>query len=150
MLKNPVVSEKSMNLSKTGFYTFHVSPHLSKESIARQVSNRFKVDVLEVRTVNLPGKKKRQRTRKGYFITSPSRKAIVKIKPGQKIPLFENLGEEKEDVVVKTGEGEEVAKVKEKKSLLRGTKVRIEKDAGDSEQGTEKKKNSKEKGEKSK
>lgn len=56
-----------------------------------------------------------------------SKKALVKIKPGQKIALFEAAPEEKE-VKVTTVEGEQVATIKEKKSLLKGTKVKIEKE----------------------
>lgn len=127
MIKKPLVSEKSMNLTSSGFYTFLVDKNTTKENVKKQTEDRFKVDVLEVRIVNIPGKIKLQRTKKGYFETKGKKKAIVKIKKGQKIPLFENLGEDaqKDDVVVKTGEGEEVATVKEKRSLLRRTKVKI-------------------------
>ncbi len=132
MLKNPVVSEKSMNLSKGGFYTFLVDKYMNKDMVKKQAEERFKVDVLEVRIINIHGKTKMQRTRKGYFQTKGIKKAIIKVKKGQKIPLFENLGEESfgktqdGEVSVRTVEGEEVAKVKEKKSLLGRTKVRIE------------------------
>lgn len=137
MLKKPLVSEKSMNLSKEGFYTFLVDKFMNKDMVKKQAEERFKVDVLEVRIVNIHGKTKMQRTRKGYFQTKGIKKAIIKVKKGQKIPLFENLGEEKEEVSVRTVEGEEVAKVKEKKSLLGRTKVKIEK--ADKKEETDKK-----------
>ncbi len=132
MLKKPFLSEKSMNLIKSNFYTFVVGKNTTKQQVAKLVSSKFAVDVLEVRTINLPAKTKTQRTRKGFFSTKGIKKALVKIKKGQKIPLFETAEAEKQ-VEVKTTEGEPVATIKEKKSLLvekrsllRGTKVRIE------------------------
>ncbi len=126
MIKAPLISEKSMNLTKSGFYTFLVGSDATKQTVAKLVAEKFKVDVLNVRMINIAGKKKMQRTRRGFFQTAPLKKAIVKVKKGQKIHLFEAPTEEKEEVVVTTGEGEPIAKTREKKSLLRGTKVKIE------------------------
>ncbi len=150
MIKRPLVSEKSMNLTKLGFYSFLVDKNMDKNMVKKEAQDKFKVDVLEVRIINVPGKLKLQRTRKGYFQTQDKKKAIIKVKKGQKIPLFENLGEESfgktqdGEVSVKTAEGEEVATVKEKKSLLRGTKVKIE-TATKKEETDEKKKGDKSK-----
>lgn len=116
-----------MNLTKTNFYTFQVDLKANKEQIAKLVKNKFNVDVLSVRTIKVAGKNKMQRTRRGFFSTSPIKKAIVQVKKGQKIPLFEVAEEEKEEVKVKTAEGEVVGTTKEKKSLLGRTKVKIEK-----------------------
>lgn len=128
VILKPVVNEKSMALTKSGFYTFLIDRETSKGVIEKVVKEKFKVDVLSVKTINIKSKKKLQRSRKGYFYTSASKKAIIQVKKGQKIALFETITEEekeKDEVVVKTAEGEVVAK--EKKSLLRGTKVKIEK-----------------------
>lgn len=134
MLKKPFLSEKSMNLIKSNFYTFVVGKNTTKQQVAKLVSSKFAVDVLEVRTINLPAKTKTQRTRKGYFSTKGIKKALVKIKKGQKIPLFETASEDQKQVEVRTAEGEPVTTIKEKKSLLvekrsllKGTKVKIEK-----------------------
>lgn len=134
MLKRPFISEKSMSLTSAGFYTFVVGKNTTKGQIEKLVKDKFSVDILSVKMINLPKKIKLQKTRKGYFKTRGLKKAVVKIKKGQKIALFENLGKEESfekaqdgDVVVKTAEGEEITTVKEKKSLLRGTKVKIEK-----------------------
>ncbi len=127
MLKRPLISEKSMNITKDGFYTFLVGLHSTKKQIAKLVKDRFKVDVLSVRTINVVGKNKTQRSRKGFFNTSPIKKAIVQIKKGQKIPLFEVVKDEKEEVQIKTAEGEVIGTTKEKKSLLGRTKVKISK-----------------------
>ena len=131
MIIRPLINEKSMALVKSNFYTFEISKSVNKRSIGRIVEDKFKVGVLSVQIVNLHSKIKAQRTRKGFFKTRSSKKAIVKIKSGQKIPIFETLSEEenKEEVTVRTAEGEPLTTtVKEKKSLLKGTKVKIEKE----------------------
>lgn len=116
-----------MGLTKLGFYTFEVAKRATKDQIAKVVSDKFKVKVVSVRTINQTGKTKTQRTRKGYFKESDLRKAIVKVGKNDKITIFEHS--EPEDVTVTTAEGEPITQIKEKKSLLRGTKVKIEKTA---------------------
>ena len=129
MILRPLINEKSMALVKSNFYTFEISKSIGKRSIGRMIEDKFKVDVLSVQIVNLHSKVKAQRTRKGFYQTRSSKKAIVKIKNGQRIAMFETLSEEsKEEVTIRTAEGEPVTIVKEKKSLLKGTKVKIEKE----------------------
>ena len=127
ILIRPLINEKSMLLIKQDFYTFQIDKNASKKDVAKQVKDRFNVEVLSVQTLNLGGKQKMQASRKGYYRTSPFKKAIVRIKNGQRIALFE-VSEPEEEVKVKTAEGEAISKTKEKKSLLRGTKVKIERD----------------------
>lgn len=132
MILRPLVNEKSMLLIKSDFYTFEVTKDATKNQIARIVKKKFNVDVEEVRTIILKGKVKSQRTRRGSFTKSDTKKALVKVKKGQKIAIFEQAEADKEDkVVIRTAEGEPVTvERKEKKSLLSGTKVKIEKEKG--------------------
>lgn len=131
IILRPIINEKSMSLIKQSFYTFEVDKRATKEQISRVVAKKFDVSVLSVKTVNLPAKKKIQRAKRASFYQPSIKKAIVGIKKGQKIALFEAPEQEKVEVskapagAVKTAEGETI---KEKKSLLRGTKVRIEKE----------------------
>ncbi len=127
ILLKPLVNEKSMSLLKQNLYTFAVSKDASKDLIKKVVEEKFKVKVLEVNTVKLQPKVKSQRTRRGHFTTSGIRKAIVKLKKGDKIALFEESVAPTEEVEVRTAEGESMGTVQEKKSLLGRTKVRIEK-----------------------
>jgi len=137
VILRPLINEKSMGLTKTGFYTFEVGKDSTKDQIAKIVAEKFKVTVLSVNTINRAGKTKTQRTRKGYFSQPHLKKAIVKVGKGDKIALFEQVSSDphaghdhaNDDVQVRTAEGEAVTTVQEKKSLLRGTKVRIEKQA---------------------
>ena len=132
ILIRPLINEKSMNLITGGFFTFEVGRDANKLEIAKVVAEKFKVTPLSVRIVNIPARKKLQRTRRGNYTVSGFKKAIIKLKPGQKIGLFEQAQPE-EEVEVRTVEGEKVATIKEKKSLLKGTKVKVEKMAGEAE-----------------
>lgn len=126
IILRPLVNEKSMMLTKIDMYTFEVGKDATKKQIEKIIKAKFSVDVLSVKTINIPAKKRAQRSRKGYFLVPSFKKAIVKVKKGQKIALFEQAVVKEEEVEVKTAEGESLGTVKEKRSLLRGTKVRIE------------------------
>ncbi len=128
ILKRPLISEKSMNIAKLGLYTFEVSKDATKKAIAKLIADKFKVTVLSVKTINTHQKVRLQKSRKGYFSISGIKKALVQVKKGDKIALFEQASKG-EETQVKTAETEAV---KEKKSLLKGTKVRIEKSAKES------------------
>lgn len=138
IILRPLINEKSMGLTKTGFYTFEVAKAATKDQISKVVAEKFKVTVESVATMNRAGKTKMQRTRKGYFKQADIKKAIVKVKKGDKIALFEQItaemadphaGHDHGDVQVRTAEGETLTTVKESKSLLKGTKVKVEKTA---------------------
>lgn len=85
----PVVTEKSMNLLADNKYTFIVDKKANKTEIKNAVENIFKVKVLEVRTVNVKGKPKRMGRFEGK--TPDRKKAIVTLKAGHKIKLFEGM-----------------------------------------------------------
>lgn len=125
ILKRPLVTEKSMSLTKLGLYSFEVSRDASKEAIAKLVAGKFKVKVLSVKTINIKGKLKSQRSKRGYFTLPPIKKALVQIAKGQKIALFETASKGEE---VKVTTAEDKPEVKEKKNILKGTKVKIEKE----------------------
>lgn len=122
MIKRPLISEKSMSLAKIGFYSFEIERGVSKLQIAKFIKKKFNVEVTSVKTINIPAKKKMQRTKRKTYTLPSRKKAIVQLKKGQKLSLFEDMG--KEELEVKT---DEVELVKEKKSLLGSTKVKIEK-----------------------
>jgi large subunit ribosomal protein L23 len=93
ILKRPIVTEKMTALQEKGTYAFEVEPSANKISIARAVEKKFNVTVLKVRTVRYKGKAKTQMTRKGRFAgrTSAWKKAIVRLKEGDKIEFFQNI-----------------------------------------------------------
>ena len=90
VLLKPVITEKSLAQAAQGRYTFFVHPQASKGQIKQAVQQFFKVDVVKVRTINLQGKRRRVGRYRTLTKKLPDRKkAIVQLKPGQKIPLFE-------------------------------------------------------------
>ena len=88
VLIKPVITEKSSGLMAEGKYTFRVDKAANKIEIKHAVESIFKVDVTSVRTMNMPGKLKRQGKTSG--MTPEWKKAIVTIGAGQTIPIFED------------------------------------------------------------
>lgn len=124
VLKKPLLTEKSMKLVKDGYFTFLVDKDARKEDVVKSVKALFAVDPVSIKVANYKGEVKLRRNRKGYTKTSGYKKAMVQLKKGQKINIFQPV---EEKVEIKTVEGEVITK--EKKSMLTGTKVKIEKGA---------------------
>ena len=85
----PVISEKSMSDVAKGKFTFRVARAADKLSIKKEVEEKFKVNVLSVSTVTTKGRTKRTGTRRIEVSVQPFKKAIVKLKEGQKIAIFD-------------------------------------------------------------
>jgi len=91
IILKPIFSEKSLKDSVYNRYHFKVDPRANKIQIKQAVEELFSVDVIKVRTITAKPQQKRNRrtgkmqTIKGY------KKALVEIKPKQKIDLFSNL-----------------------------------------------------------
>jgi large subunit ribosomal protein L23 len=85
----PVVSEKSYALATVGKYTFRVHPDAHKTQIKQAVEALFGVVVREVRTSSVPSKPKRR----GYTAgrTRQWKKAVVQVREGDTIPIFQGL-----------------------------------------------------------
>lgn len=84
----PVYTEKSLREAKKGNYTFKVGLNMNKKQIASKIADLFGVTVTAVRTAKIgPEKGKNARGRK--FNTLSVKKAIVTIKSGDKIDVFE-------------------------------------------------------------
>ena len=85
----PVVSEKSYVLATAGKYTFRVHPDAHKTQIKQAIEQLFDVNVLEVRTSAVPSKPKRRGFTSGR--TRAWKKAVVQVREGQSIPIFQGL-----------------------------------------------------------
>ena len=89
----PVISEKSMDQTQHGRYTFRVAEDANKLQIKKAIEDLFKVDVVTVNVLNTKAKEKtrgrRQRGQKGW--TKPWKKAIVTLAAGQKIEFIEGV-----------------------------------------------------------
>jgi large subunit ribosomal protein L23 len=89
VLIRPVVSEKSYVLSAAGRYTFRVHADAHKTQIRQAVEALFGVHVVEVRTLSVKSKPKRRGSTSGR--TRQWKKAIVQIRSGESIPVFQGL-----------------------------------------------------------
>ncbi|MGB9802961.1 50S ribosomal protein L23 [Desulfofundulus sp.] len=89
ILKRPVVTEKSMSLLADNKYTFIVDPRANKVEIKKAVEELFKVKVEKVNTMRVKGKAKRVRNIVGR--RPDVKKAIVTLRKGDKIELFEGV-----------------------------------------------------------
>jgi large subunit ribosomal protein L23 len=90
VILRPVVSEKSYALLDQGVYTFIVHPDANKIEIRRAVEQIFDVTVVKVNTLNRKGKRKRQRRRPTFGKRPDTKRAIVTLAEGDRIPLFES------------------------------------------------------------
>lgn len=86
VLKSPHTTEKATDLTGKNQYVFEVWPRANKTEIKKAVENLYGVNVSALKIINIPRKKRRlgkiSGWRKGY------KKAIVKIKKGQKIEVL--------------------------------------------------------------
>jgi large subunit ribosomal protein L23 len=85
----PVVSEKSYVLATANKYTFRVHADSHKTQIKQAIEQLFDVKVLEVRTVSVRSKPKRRGHTAGR--TRAWKKAIVEVRDGDTIPIFQGL-----------------------------------------------------------
>jgi large subunit ribosomal protein L23 len=89
VLQRPLITEKNSVLQAQGKYAFKVAQEANKEQIKQAVEKAFKVTVTGVNVMTVAGKRRRMR---GREVTSPSwKKALVTLKPGDKIELFEGV-----------------------------------------------------------
>lgn len=89
VLRRPLITEKSTELQVADKYAFEVSKKSTKPMIAAAVELAFKVDVTAVNIINMPGKMKRFGRRQ--VLSQSWKKAIVTLKPGDKITFFEGV-----------------------------------------------------------
>jgi large subunit ribosomal protein L23 len=85
----PVVSEKSYVLATADKYTFRVHKDAHKTQIKQAVEELFDVTVLDVRTSAVPSKPKRRGFTSGR--TREWKKAVVQVREGDSIPIFQGL-----------------------------------------------------------
>jgi large subunit ribosomal protein L23 len=89
IVKRPLITEKNAALQVAGKYAFEVDKRANKMEIKQAVETGFKVNVTKVNVVTIPGKSKRVGRR--MTMTASWKKAVVTLKPGDKIDLFESV-----------------------------------------------------------
>jgi large subunit ribosomal protein L23 len=89
VLRRPLITEKGTDLQAVGKYVFEVARGTNKHQIKQAVEKAFKVKVTAVNVMTVAGKRRRVGRRE--VLTQPWKKAIVTLKPGDKIELFEGV-----------------------------------------------------------
>ena len=89
VLIRPIITEKTTLLMQENKYTFQVPLNANKEEIRKAVESIFNVKVEKVATIRVLGKTKRMGRTMGK--RSDYKKAIVTLKAGESIELFEGV-----------------------------------------------------------
>lgn len=118
LIKKAIISEKSFKEAAASKFTFLVDKSANKACVAAACEELFGVNVLEVNVTNIKGKVKMTKRVKGK--RSDYKKAIVTVKKGQKIDLFEIEAPEE-------AKAEKKAKVKKEKEEKTDVKTVVKK-----------------------
>ena len=89
VLRRPLITEKNAVLQAQGKYAFEVAGEANKPQIKQAVEVAFKVKVTAVNVMTVPGKGRR--IGRQQVLTRSWKKAVVTLKPGDKIGLFEGV-----------------------------------------------------------
>jgi large subunit ribosomal protein L23 len=89
IIKKALITEKADRLREINIYQFEVTAEATKHEIKEAIEKLFNVQVLDVKTANLPGKPRRLGRSEGY--KSGYKKASVTLKQGQKIEIIEGV-----------------------------------------------------------
>ncbi len=89
VLRRPLVTEKSTSLQVQNKYAFQVDSDANKRQIKEAVEKAFSVKVTAVNVMIVSGKSHRAGRR--IMLSSSWKKAVVTLKPGDKIQVFEGV-----------------------------------------------------------
>jgi large subunit ribosomal protein L23 len=89
VLRRPIITEKNAELMARHKYAFEVAREANKRQIKQAVEEAFKVKVTQVNVINVSIQEKGFGRLRGR--TSPWKKAVVTLEPGQKIEIFEGV-----------------------------------------------------------
>lgn len=94
VLIKPIVTEKSNKLTdKARTYAFRVHRKANKLEIRKAVKEFYGVEVVDVKTVVVPGKTKNRFTKAGFIsgVKPAYKKAYVTVAEGENIDLYSNI-----------------------------------------------------------
>lgn len=89
VLRRPLITEKNTIMQAQGQYAFEVAGAATKPQIKQAVQKAFKVEVTAVNVMTVAGKKRRLGARQ--LPAHSWKKALVTLRPGDKIELFEGV-----------------------------------------------------------
>jgi large subunit ribosomal protein L23 len=90
IIVRPLLTEKGASLQERGNqYLFRVDRKANKIEIKKAIEEVFGVHVVSVRTIRMPGKRKRMGRFEGQ--RPDWKKAVITVKEGESIELFEGV-----------------------------------------------------------
>jgi len=89
VVKRPLITEKATLIKEQNRYAFEVMKEANKRQIKEAVELAFKVNVVKVNVMSMPGKMRR--IGRKQVLTPVWKKAVVTLAPGQKIEFFEGV-----------------------------------------------------------
>lgn len=87
VLIEPLITEATAISAEENKYVFKAGPSATKQQIKRSIETLYNVKVIGVNTLNVPRKKRRTRKSTGW--KTGFKKAIITLKKGDKISLYE-------------------------------------------------------------
>ena len=85
----PLITEKSMKDANLGKFTFKFPVSFDKNQIRKLVESKFSVNVVGISTTIVKGRTQRVGLRRNEVKKGSWKKAVVELKKGEKIGLFE-------------------------------------------------------------
>ncbi len=89
VIVSPTISEKATYLTAENKYVFEVFQDADKKQIRQAIKDIYGVDSVKINIINLSGKKRRYGKYQGR--TKDKKKAIVTLKQGQNIQVYEGV-----------------------------------------------------------
>jgi len=89
IILEPWITEKSHDAMAVNKYIFKVVPDANKKNIKSAIESLYNVKVVDVNIINIPAKKRMYGRHTG--MKSGFKKAVVKLKEGDKIELFKGV-----------------------------------------------------------
>ena len=89
VIRRPLVTEKNTSQQALSKYAFEVKKDANKVQVKQAVEKAFKVTVTGVNIITVRGKEKR--VGRKQVAGSPWKKAVVTLKAGDKITIFEGV-----------------------------------------------------------
>ena len=87
ILVEPWITEETTRIAELNKYVFKVAIGATKDEVKRSIEEIYGVKVEAVNTIRIPAKKRMRGAKVGW--KSSYKKAIVTVKEGDKIDLFE-------------------------------------------------------------
>jgi large subunit ribosomal protein L23 len=89
VVKRPLITEKATIMKERNKYAFEVTKVANKRQIKEAIELAFKVNVVKVTVMSVPGKLRR--IGKRQVLTPVWKKAVVTLAEGEKIEFFEGV-----------------------------------------------------------